>query len=77
VSGIALTIFGTGLSGLFGKNLVGIPTKGFTPIAIPVLSDIPVIGTILFNQDILVYFSYVFIPLCYFYIFKTRPGLYI
>ena len=30
VSGIALTIFGTGLSGLFGKNLVGIPTKGFT-----------------------------------------------
>ncbi|MEQ8221387.1 MAG: ABC transporter permease [Candidatus Eremiobacterota bacterium] len=76
VSGIALTIFGTGLSGLFGKNLVGIPTKGFTPIAIPVLSDIPVIGTILFNQDILVYFSYVFIPLCNFYIFKTRPGLY-
>lgn len=76
VSGIALTIFGTGLSGLFGKNLVGIPAKGFEPIAIPLLSKIPVIGKMLFNQDILIYFSYVLIPLCYFYIFKTRPGLY-
>jgi simple sugar transport system permease protein len=76
VSGIALTIFGTGLSGLFGKNLVGIPATGFQPWPVPFLSDIPIIGSVLFNQDILVYFSYIFVPLCWYYIFKTKAGLY-
>jgi len=75
VSGIALTIFGTGVSGLFGKNLVGIPAQGFKPLPIPVLSKIPLLGDILFDQDILVYFSYILIPLTYYYIFKTRAGL--
>lgn len=77
VSGIALTIFGTGLSGLFGKNLVGIPTEGFKTLHVPLLSDIPVIGTILFKQDLLVYISYILVPLSWYYIYKTKPGLYL
>lgn len=76
VSGLALTIFGTGVSGYLGKSYVGIPTPiSFKPIVIPVLSDIPWVGTIFFKHDILVYLSFVLIPMCWFYIYKTKNGL--
>lgn len=76
VSGLALTIFGTGLSGFLGKDLVGIPLpSAFRPIDIPVLSDLPVLGPILFQHDILVLFSYLLAPLCWFLVFRTRAGL--
>src|SRR5690554_4577781 len=58
VSGLALTIFGTGTSGFLGKNYVGMPAVDrFTPIDIPYLCDIPVLGTILFKHDAMVYLS--------------------
>lgn len=76
VSGLALTIFGTGLSGFLGKSLIGIPAPAtFKKIAIPVLNDIPYLGPIVFNQDILVYFTYILVPLLWFFIYKTNPGL--
>ena len=76
VCGLALTIFGTGLSGYLGKDLVGIPLpSAFRPIDIPVLSQLPVIGPILFQHDILVLFSYALAVLCWFILFKTRAGL--
>lgn len=46
-----------------------------TRVPIPVLSDIPVIGTIFFDHNILVYTSYIFIIVAYVYMYKTRPGL--
>lgn len=76
VSGLALTIFGTGLSGYLGKALVGTPLPSpFRPIDIPVLSHLPLIGPVLFQHDILVLFSYILAPLCWFILFKTRAGL--
>jgi general nucleoside transport system permease protein len=82
VSGLALTLFGTGLSSFLGQRLgpdgsplVGLIGPRFRPISIPVLSDIPIIGQMLFNQDLLVYIIYLFVPLSWYYLYKTRPGL--
>ncbi len=76
VSGLTITIFGTGLSGFLGKSFVGLPLKTkFMPIDIPLLKDIPVIGPVLFRQDVLVYVSYLIIPILFIYLYKTRFGL--
>ena len=76
VSGLALTIFGTGLSGYVGKSLIGVPLANtFKPVALPGLSELPVIGPILFEQDILVYLSYGLVALLWFFLFHTHKGL--
>ncbi len=76
VSGLALTIFGSGFSGFIGRSYVGIPAPvTFQPIIISGLSDIPWIGPIFFRHDLLIYISFILVPLCWFYIYKTRPGL--
>ncbi len=75
-SGLALTIFGTGLSAYLGRTLVGIPpTSTFNAVAIPLLSKIPVIGRILFNQDMMVYLSVVLVAIVWFVFYKTKAGL--
>jgi len=56
-SGLALTFFGTGLSGFFGDKLTGATIEPLIRIPIPGLNAIPVLGPGLFNQDILVYFT--------------------
>jgi simple sugar transport system permease protein len=76
VSGLALTLFGSGLSAFLGRDFVGKPAAAaFRDLPLPLLADIPVIGRIFFRQDALVYLSYVLIPLLWLYIFRTRPGL--
>ncbi len=76
VCGMAFLIFGSGLSGFIGKNVTGIASNvKFEKIEIPLLSQIPVIGDILFKQDLLVYIMYILVPLSMLYIYKTRPGL--
>ena len=74
-SGLALTLFGTGLSGLFGSNLVGKTFKPIEDIPIPLLNQIPVLGTVFFNQDMLVYFSYFSVLITWWVLFHTRLGL--
>ena len=74
-SGLALTFFGTGLSGLFGDKLTGETVEPLTRIPIPLLNSIPVLGPMLFNQDVLVYFSYLCVILSWLLLFKTRLGL--
>lgn len=80
VSGLALTIFGTGFSTFFGKNFVGKATPdtlktAFLSFEIPLLSKIPFIGNIFFNQNILVYLSYLLVIFTWIYMYKTRFGL--
>ena len=76
VSGLALTIFGGGLSAYLGASLVGKPAPDrFSRIDIPLLGDVPEIGNILFNQNALVYLAYVLVPLLWWFVFRTRPGL--
>ncbi len=78
VSGLALTIFGGGLSSYLGRNLAGKPASDkFSKLAVPLLSEIPRLGTILFKQDALVYLSYALVPLLWLYVYRTRQGLYL
>lgn len=76
VCGIAMVMFGTGLSGMLGKNINQIATFDyFTKLAIPGLSRIPLIGPVLFNQDLMIYALYLLIPAATWFIFRTRSGL--
>ena len=76
VCGMAFLIFGSGLSGFLGKSVTGMASAvKFEKISIPLLSQIPIIGSAFFKQDILVYLMYLIIPLSIFYIYKTRPGM--
>ena len=56
-TGLALTIFGIGLSALVGSGFVGIPVDRLPRLAIPGLSDLPIVGPLLFGHDFLVYLS--------------------
>ena len=74
-TGLALTIFGIGLSALVGRDLVGVALAPLPKLAIPGLSDIPVLGALLFGHDILVYLSFVMVALVAFFLYRTRLGL--
>lgn len=74
-AGLALTIFGIGLSAFVGAGFVGESIDGFTRVAIPVLSDIPVIGRVLFDQDPLVYVSLLAFVGVWVFLRHTRGGL--
>ena len=77
VSGLALTLFGTGLSGYLGLDYVGQQaTVVFSKLAVPGLSEIPVLGPVLFRQDLLVYCSYILVAAVAFYLYRTRAGLF-
>ncbi len=77
ISGIGLTLFGLGLSSLLLKVLVGSPIsiEGFPVWRIPWLSDIPLLGPILFDHDLLVYLAYWLVPLSIFLLYRTTFGL--
>jgi simple sugar transport system permease protein len=74
-TGLALTIFGIGVSALLGQDLVGIAYDGLPKIQIPLLSSIPVIGPLLFNHDPLVYGSFILIFVVAWFLKSTRAGL--
>lgn len=75
VSGLALAIFGVGLSGFLGRGMVGKTVSGLPPLPLPILSDIPFLGPIFFRHDILVYISFLLAPLAWLILYKTKPGL--
>jgi len=78
VSGLALTFLGTGLARVLGEGLTNTDVARLPSATIPVLSSIPVLGPILFtNQSVLVYVGFVFVPLAWLWIERTRPGLHL
>ncbi|NKB53283.1 MAG: ABC transporter permease [Rhizobiaceae bacterium] len=74
-TGLALTILGLGLSGMIGESFVGHPGVRMEAINIPLLSDIPVIGKIIFGQDLIFYVSIALLAGVAWFLFKTRAGL--
>jgi len=75
-SGLALTIFGTGLSTFIGADYLGESLTGLQPIVIPFLADIPFFGKLLFQHDILVYFSLIiFAVSIWLFASRSRWGL--
>lgn len=73
--GLALTIFGIGLSAFIGQHYISYSLPGLKPIVIPLLSDIPVLGPILFQQDAVVYLSLLAFAGIAWTLAKTRLGL--
>jgi len=74
-SGLTLLFLALGLTSLFGASYVGQPVVGFDKWDVPLLSGIPFVGPIFFQQDPLLYLSYFMVPLVWFVLFKTRVGL--
>lgn len=77
ISGIGLSLFGMGLSSLLFKKTLGsvVSISGFQPVRIPVLGNIPVIGDVLFNHNILVYAAFLLVPISTWVLNKTTFGL--
>ncbi len=74
-TGLALTIFGLGLSALIGQGYSGESTGSLTKIHIFLLADIPIFGPLLFTHDPLVYLSIILVFCVAWFLGKTRPGL--
>lgn len=74
-SGLALTLFGVGLSALAGQGYVGHPLAKPAALAIPGLSDLPVVGPALFAHDGLVYLALALVPATHFFLARSRWGL--
>ena len=74
-TGLALTIFGTGLSGLIGAEYVGKAIQRLESLNIPILSNIPYLGPILLSHNILVYFSFIIVFIVGWFLLKTKSGL--
>lgn len=74
-SGLTVLFLALGLTSLFGASYVGQPVVGLDDWDVPGLSSIPFVGEILFQQDPLVYLSYLMVPLVWLGLFRTRIGL--
>jgi len=76
VSGLALTMVGTGAAGLWGKPYIGTAApQRLGPVDLGALSDIPVLGKVLFSQDPFFYISVVLLVAVSFLLGSTRTGL--
>lgn len=74
-SGLTMMFLGIGLSALLGKPYVGKPIAGLGKVPIPGLAELPWIGSVLFNHDILVYLVFLAAILVWWLLFHTRWGL--
>ncbi|MDT2075895.1 MAG: ABC transporter permease [Planktomarina sp.] len=74
-SGLALTLFGLGLSAMLGQNYVGIKPPASAKLDLPLISDIPIIGPILFSHDFTVYAALTLVAGVWWFLKYTRGGL--
>ena len=74
-TGLALTIFGVGLSALVGSSFVGSPVAPLPKLDLPGLSQLPIVGPVLFGQDFLVYLSWGMTAAVAWFLIRTRPGM--
>jgi simple sugar transport system permease protein len=77
ISGIGLYMFGLGLSSLLFKVTIGTvkTIDGFQPIRIPLLGNIPIVGDIFFNNNVIVYIAFLLVPVAWWVLEKTTWGL--
>jgi simple sugar transport system permease protein len=74
-SGLALTLFGLGLSSLLGQGYVGIKPPPVAKLDIPLLGDIPFLGRVLFSHDLMVYLGLALVALIWWMLNHSRAGL--
>jgi len=77
ISGIGFYLFGLGMSDLLFQQTLGTveTVSGFPSIHIPVLSDLPIVGRVLFSHNLMVYLAYLLVPVAWFILNKTTIGL--
>lgn len=77
IAGIGMQLFGMGLAGSMYRNFIGGAegVYGISNIKIPFLSELPVVGKMLFSCNPMVYFAFLMVPLVSFLLFKTKWGL--
>lgn len=73
--GFVLTLLGDDLSAFLGQNYTRIPGPFIKKFGIPYLQDIPVLGPLFFDQNLVVYFALILVALTWWFMFRTRPGL--
>lgn len=74
-TGLALTILGLGASAVIGESFVGLPGVKLPSLYIPYLSDLPLIGELLFGQDVIFYIAMALVFGVSWFLFRTRAGL--
>ena len=74
-SGLALTLFGLGLSSLLGQSYVGIKPPPTPDLHIPLLSDIPILGPVVFSHDLILYLGIAIVAGVWALLKFTRAGL--
>ncbi len=74
-TGLALTIFGLGVSGLIGAPFVGLKREAATHLSIPGLSDLPFVGKLVFGHDFFVYTAMALVVAVWWFLTRTRAGL--
>lgn len=74
-AGLALTIFGSGLSAFIGRDFGAAPLEPVAAIALPLLYDIPLLGPALFNHDPMVYCAFILAVLIGWFLYRSKAGL--
>ncbi len=74
-TGLALTLFGLGFAALLGHSYAGIKPPKFGALDIPFISDIPVIGPLIFSHDYMIYISLMIVAGVWYFLTRTRGGL--
>lgn len=74
-AGLALSLFGVGLSAFVGLPYVSVVIEGIKPLAIPGLSTLPIVGELVFGENPLVYLSLALFALVHVFLYRTRAGL--
>jgi simple sugar transport system permease protein len=74
-TGLALTLLGLGVSGMLGESFLGMQGIKLQPIAIPLLSEVPFLGPLLFRQDAIFYLSIAIVAGIHWFLFRSRAGL--
>ena len=73
--GFVLTLLGDDLSAFLGQNYTRLPGPVVQKLSVPILEDIPVLGPLLFQQNMVFYFAVVLVVVTYWWLFRTNPGL--
>jgi len=74
-TGLALTLFGLGLSALWGQGYAGKSAGVFPKLHVPGLSELPVLGKLVFSLDPLIYLSFALTAAVAWFLTRTRAGL--
>lgn len=74
-AGLALAIFGSGVSAFVGRNFGSAPIEALKPLDIPVLSQLPMVGPMFFRFDAMVYFALVLFAAISWFLYRTKAGL--